>query len=32
MSNKGKCTDKGALEQVFGIIDDKFFRGREWTC
>lgn len=32
MSRKGNCIDNGATEQVFGHIEDGFFRGREWLC
>ena len=31
MSRKGNCIDNGATEQVFGHIEDEFFRGRDWS-
>lgn len=30
MPRKGNCIDDGAMEQVFGHMKDKFFRGGMW--
>lgn len=30
MSRKGNRIDNGATEQVFGHIEDEFFRGQDW--
>ena len=30
MSRKGNCIDDGATEQVFGHLQDEFFKGAEW--